>query len=483
MRSLIVLRLFNTLTQRVEPLQPLQPGRVAMYHCGPTVYSSPHIGNFRSFLLADLLRRFLEDQGFAVHQVMNITDVGHMTADDEDRGEDKLQAAARRERLDPWAIARKYEDEFHECLEQLQFERPHEMPRATEHIPEMGAIIGDLLAKGYAYQVDGNVYFEIARFPGYGKLSKKVLDELEEGARVAVNEQKRDPRDFALWKTDPHHLMQWDAPFPGGARGFPGWHIECSAMAMKYLGHSFDIHTGGEDNLFPHHECEIAQSEAHTGQPFVRTWLHVKHLLVEGRKMAKSAGNFVTVRDVLARGYTGRELRYALLRVQYRQTLNFTWSGLDEARAAIERVNRARARLARIATGVEPAGPDRLDAELARAQQSFVAALADDLNTSEALAVVFGLVGEVNKCQPGVAAATDALAAFARFDRVLAVFGAVEVEAPADQDPALVQLLAEREAARKQKDWAAADRARDALRARGFQVIDTPQGPRLEPIG
>jgi cysteinyl-tRNA synthetase len=476
-----VLRLFNTLTQRVEPLVPREPGRVAMYHCGPTVYSSPHIGNFRSFLLADLLRRFLEDRGFAVHQVMNVTDVGHMTADDEDRGEDKMQAAARRERLDPWAVARKYEQEFRDCLAALHFELPDELPRATEHIAEMGAIIDDLLAKGVAYQVGGNVYFEIAKFPAYGRLSKKVLDELEEGARVAVNPEKKDPRDFALWKTDAQHLMQWDAPFRGGVRGFPGWHIECSAMAMKYLGPSFDVHTGGEDNLFPHHECEIAQSEAHTGQPFVRVWLHVKHLLVDGRKMAKSEGNFVTVRDVLDRGYDGRELRYALLRVHYRQTLNFTWGGLDEARAAIARVQHARARLGRIAAGVEPAGGDALDALAAAADAAFTDALEEDLNTSAALAALFDFVTEVNRRQPARGAVEPARRFFARCERVLACFGP-EPAAAIAPDPELARLLAERDAARKARDWPAADRARDALRARGFQVVDTPQGPRLEPL-
>ena len=477
----MAIRFYNTLSNREEGFVPLVAGQVRMYHCGPTVYSSPHIGNFRAFLLADLLRRFLEDQGLAVHQVMNVTDVGHMTADDEDRGQDRMEMAAAREKLDPWKVARKYEDEFRTALAQLHFRMPHELPRATEHVAEMGAIIGDLLAKGYAYQVEsGNVYFDIARFPDYGKLSKKVLDELEEGARIAVNPEKRDPRDFALWKVDRKHLMQWDAPFPGGVRGFPGWHIECSAMSMKYLGQSFDLHTGGEDNLFPHHECEVAQSEAHTGRPFVKYWLHVKHLLVDGQKMAKSTGNFVTVQQVLDQGFSGVELRYALMRVQYRQTLNFTMAGLEESRAAIERVQRARAKLARVVSGLEPAGRDAIGDAVGAAEAAFTAALSADLNTSEALAAVFGLVAAVNRAAPDAASAAAARSSFDRFEDVLGCFGpAPGLEAPAV--PAeLEALLAQRQAARQAKDFANADRLRDAIAAHGYKIVDTPTGPRLE---
>ncbi len=474
------IRLHNTLSRRLEELRPVTPGRVTMYHCGPTVYSSPHIGNFRSFLFADVLRRFVEDQGFAVEQVMNVTDVGHMTQDDEDRGEDKLEAAARKLGRDPWAIARHYEDEFHRCQQALHVRLPQHMPRATDFIAQMGAIIGDLLQKGVAYQVpSGNVYYAIERFPAYGRLSGKVIDELEEGARVAVNEEKRDPRDFALWKVDPKHLMQWDAPFPGGVRGFPGWHIECSAMAMHYLGREIDIHTGGEDNLFPHHECEVAQSEAHTGAPWVRMWLHARHLLVDGQKMSKSQGNFFTVDDILGRGWSGLELRYALIRVQYRQSLNFTLQGLDEARAAILRVQGARARLARIRDGVEPAGAQDLAGPAAAADAAFTAAMAEDLNVSEALAAVFALVSECNKVQPTRAAATAALRVFARGEDVLGCFGA-EPPPRAEAPPELQALLQERTAAKQAKDWPRADRLRDQIAAAGWKIVDTAQGPRLE---
>lgn len=475
------IRLFHSQSRTLTELRPLVPGKVTMYHCGPTVYSSPHIGNFRSFLFADVLRRFVEDQGFAVTQVMNITDVGHLTQDDIESGEDKMEKASRLAGKTAWQIAKLYEDEFHDCQQKLHVRLPHHMPRATDFIAAMGAIIDDLLQKGIAYQKNGNVYFEVAKFPGYGKLSGKVLDELEAGARVAVNDEKKDPRDFALWKTDDKHQMQWDAPFRGGARGFPGWHIECSAMSMHYLGPQIDIHTGGEDNMFPHHECEIAQTEAHTGRPFVGIWMHARHLLVDGTKMSKSLGNFFTVADILAKGYSGLELRYALIRVQYRQSLNFTLKGLDEARAAIGRVQQCRQRLVRCRDGLERAGGDDLVGAAAAANAQFTAVMSDDLNVSEALAAVFDFVGACNKAQPSAAGATAALSAFARFEDVLGCFGPEpKADATSDAPPELLGKLAARNAARKAKDWATADRLRDEIAAAGWKIVDAPTGARLE---
>ena len=475
----MAIRLQNTLTRQLDELRPLKDGKVTMYHCGPTVYSSPHIGNFRSFLFADVLRRFVEDQGFEVVQVMNITDVGHLTEDDIEAGEDKMEAASKRTGKTAWEIAEMYIEEFRECQRHLCVRLPHEMPRATDFIAQMGAIIDDLLEKGVAYQVNGDVYFEISKFPEYGRLSGKVLDELEEGARVEVNTDKKDARDFALWKTDEKHQMQWDAPFRDGARGFPGWHIECSAMAMHYLGRQIDIHTGGEDNLFPHHECEVAQTEAHTGEPFVSIWMHARHLLVDGKKMSKSLGNFFTVQDILSKGYSGRELRYALIRVQYRQSLNFTLQGLDEARSAIERVRSARQRLVRIRDGEEPAGGDDLSTPVEKAHESFTAALCEDLNVSEALAAVFELVSESNRSAPSAEGAQVALAAFARFEDVLGCFGP-EVDPEAGAPAELLAKLEERTAAKKAKDFATADRIRDEIAASGWKIVDTKQGPRLE---
>jgi len=476
----MAIRLHNSLRRTLEELRPLRPGVVTMYHCGPTVYSSPHIGNFRSFLFADVLRRFVEDQGYAVTQVMNITDVGHLTQDDIEAGEDKMEAASKKTGKTAWEIAALYTAEFHDCQKQLGVRLPHHMPRATDFIAQMGAIIDDLLHKGVAYQQNGNVYFEIGKFPDYGKLSGKVLDELEEGARVAVNDEKKDPRDFALWKTDSLHQMQWDAPFRGGARGFPGWHIECSAMSMHYLGEQIDVHTGGEDNMFPHHECEIAQTEAHTGKPFVSIWMHAKHLLVDGKKMSKRDGNFFTVADILQKGYSGLELRYALIRVHYRQQLNFTSHGLDEAREAIRKVQQARQRLVRVRDGKERVGTEDLGAATATANAAFTAGMSEDLNVSEALAAVAGLLAACNKSQPSVEGCKTALAAFARFEDVLGCFGAEpKADATGDAPPELLVLLDQRKVA-KNKDWALADRLRDQIAAAGWKIVDAPTGARLE---
>ena len=477
----MTIRLHNSFTRQLEELRPIVDGKVTMYHCGPTVYSSPHIGNFRSFLFADVLRRFVEDQGYEVTQVMNITDVGHLTLDDIEGGEDKMEAESKRTGRTAWEIAKEYTDEFHDCQRQLQVRLPHHMPRATDFIQQMGVIIDDLLKKGIAYQVNGDVYYEVAKFESYGKLSGKVLEDLESGARVAVNEDKKDPRDFALWKVDDKHQMQWDGPFEGGQRGFPGWHIECSAMSMHYLGRSIDIHTGGEDNVFPHHECEIAQTEAHTGERFVGIWMHARHLLVDNTKMSKSLGNFFTVSEILAKGYTGRELRFALIRVQYRQSLNFTLAGLTEGRAAIARVNEARKNLVRIRDGADREGGDGLAVAVQTANETFTASMQDDLNVSEALAAIFDFVTTCNKAAPSVAGATVALQAFARFEDVLAVFGD-EPEVAGDAPAELVALLDQRKDAKASKDWAAADKIREEIAAAGWKIVDTPAGARLEKV-
>ena len=309
-----------------------------------------------------------------------------------------------------------------------------------------------------------------------------MLDELEEGARIEVNEEKRDPRDFALWKVDPepHHAVGRDVCRNGQPGASPAGTSSARRCRPKLLGDTLDIHTGGEDNLFPHHECEIAQSECYSKKPFVGTWLHVRHLLVNGEKMSKSKGNFFTVQEILDRGYSGRELRYALMRVQYRQSMNFTLDGLDEARSAIGRVNEARKRLARIAEGVEGSGEDVLEAACEAAEHAFVAALCDDLNTSEAIAAVFGFVSEVNKAQPSAGAAKRALASFDRFDRVLGVYGPTPEVGVDAIPPELVELMEQREAARAAKDFAAADACRDRIQASGYKLVDTPAGPRLE---
>lgn len=485
------LRFYDTLTRAKRDFVSLQPGRVRMYNCGPTVYGRPHIGNLRAFLFADLLRRWLEERGYAVQQVMNITDVGHLVADAEE-GEDKLQAQARREKLDPWAIAKRYSDEFFEDLKALGVRPAQLYPRASEHIPEMLALIETLLAQGYAYQVGSDVYFDVSKFPRYGRLSGNRVEALEAGARIEVRSEKRHPADFALWKSDAQHLMKWTSRF--GEHGFPGWHIECSAMAFKHLGQELDIHTGGEDNIFPHHECEIAQSEAVSGRPFARFWMHSKFLTVDGGKMSKSLGNVYSLPDVLARGYSVQALRFVLLRGHYRQPLDFTWATLDEAKSALaglEELGAAmRARLnqsgsAGVAPGPAANGSQSANSEsnsasngddpglsrVARARAEFEAALDDDLAVPEALGALFSLRSEVIHAPLSGAAAQGVLDFLALVDRVLGI-----LRPASEPDAAIDALVSARQAARAAKNWPEADRLRKELDALGIVLQDSPQG-------
>jgi cysteinyl-tRNA synthetase len=531
-------RLYNTFSKSVESFSPLDASRVTMYSCGPTVYSFAHIGNFRSFLFADVLRRVLERRGFAVRQVMNITDVGHMTEDHlaDAGGEDKLARAARELGSDPFAVAAHFEREFARDARALRL-RVYQgaeaddravHPRATDHVPQMLAMIGRLLDRGYAYtDASGQVYFEISKFPGYGALSGKNIDELEEGARVAVREEKRDARDFALWKVDPIHLMQWDAGATDAriGTGFPGWHIECSAMSQALLGNTIDVHTGGEDNVFPHHECEIAQSccaddittPAPDGGParttFARYWVHGRHLLVNGRKMSKRDGTFYTARDLMSPheenrpdlaaqlervGLAGRvpaaTLRLALMSVHYRMPMNFNFDLVVQAHGLVERMQAQVDRLRELA-GDAPATPNAVvDDHVGR----FDAALADDLDVPAALAVVTALVKQLNQeLSPGGAAA--ALAALLGIDRVLdvldhaprsgrisreriaelaAVVDPSELEALLAGELDVERLVAHRSAARTRKDFAAADRIRDHLKSSSVALEDLPDGVR-----
>jgi cysteinyl-tRNA synthetase len=471
----MAIRLHNSLSGRVEDLSTRVPGEVRMYHCGPTVYKRQHIGNFRAFVLADLLRRTFEARGLRVVQIMNITDVGHLTEDDtaDASGEDKLQKEAARRRLDPWQIAREEERHFKEDLAVLRIVPAHHYPRATEHIPEMIAMIEALLASGHAYSAQGNVYFDVRSFPRYGALSGNTLEELESGAsgRVAERSDKRHPADFALWKCDPKHLMQWDSPF---GRGFPGWHIECSAMSRKYLGDTLDIHTGGPDNKFPHHECEIAQSECVTGVPFVRHWIHCGWLEIGGEKMSKRAGALYTVPELIEKGYTGADLRLYLLRTHYRSPLPFDLALLDEAAKTRTKLDH----FVGYEMAERPAGPDRPDVARAieTARRDFAAALDDDLNTSAALAVVHTFMTAVNRAEPARADAERAVALMREFDRIFGVLS--DTTARTGEDAEIDALVAERDAARAAKDWARADGIRNQLAERGIEIYDSPQGTR-----
>jgi cysteinyl-tRNA synthetase len=461
----VPLELYNTFTRQKEPFETLEEGVVRMYNCGPTVYGRPHIGNLRTFLFADLLRRWLEYRGYDVHQVMNITDVGHLV-DDADEGEDKLAVQARREELDPWAIASRYAAEFEADRQALGFREAMAYPRATEYIPEMLEMVEGLVESGHGYVVGGDVYFDVESFPNYGELSGNRLEDLEAGARIEVRTEKRNPADFALWKSDEHHLMKWPSPY--GPHGFPGWHIECSAMARKLLGDQIDIHTGGEDNIFPHHECEIAQSESFTEKRFARFWMHAKFLQVDGGKMSKSLGNVYVLDDIVARGFEPRHLRFALLRGHYRQPLNFTWKVMEEARAFLEHLDRLAQDLARLADSPKDSGVELVLA--ARAQLE--AAMDDDLAVPRALAAIASLRPSVQAGQLSGAGAAAGLRLLEDFD---AVFGVVRFET-AGLEASVEDRIAAREAARAAKDWAESDRIRDELLAEGITLEDGPDG-------
>lgn len=444
-----------------------------MYNCGPTVYKRQHVGNFRAFVTADLLRRSLEYVGFDVTQIMNITDVGHLTEDDlvDSQGECKLQKEAALRQMDPWQIARAEEKNFKDDLALMEIPPAHEYPRATEHIPEMIEMIEILLSKGLAYEVDGNVYFDITKWPKYGALSGNRLDELEAGASGRVDERtdKRHPLDFSLWKIDPKHLMQWDSPW---GRGFPGWHIECSAMSRKYLGDTLDIHTGGPDNKFPHHECEIAQSEGCTGETYVRYWVHCGWLEIGGRKMSKSKGKLYTVPELLELGYTGRDLRMLMVKQHYRAPLPFDLELLDDAKKLRVKLNNFVAN----EMSRRPEGPknDQIQTVISEARLKFEAALRDDLNTSVAFAVIHEFMTAVNRLQPSQ---SDALQVVEFMRELDSVFGVIDPVTESDAlDGEIQQLIDERIQARSERNFQRADEIRDDLLARGIELVDTPQG-------
>lgn len=461
----MALVLYDTRQRRKVPFEPLVSGEVRMYTCGPTVYKDAHIGNFRTYLFEDLLRRTLKFLGYRVIQVMNLTDV-----------DDKTIRAARTGGVSLSAVTEPVIRRFFEDLDALNIERAEFYPRATEHIPEMCEMIAALLEKGYAYRQDDSIYFSVAKFPEYGRLSGMKLEGLARGVRIDADEyDKADFRDFALWKawSEEDGQVGWDAPW---GRGRPGWHIECSAMSRKYLGDEFDIHTGGVDNIFPHHENEIAQSVAATGKRFARYWLHSQHLLVNGEKMSKSLGNIYTVRSFLDEGHSPRVLRFALLTTHYRQQLNFTQDALDAAAASLERLDTL-AQAARYALE-QSAGTvrDELAGEIEAARGRFREALEDDLGISGAMAALFDLVSTVhrlNRDQPLSREEGSALLAFWRdTDRVLGF-----LESGATELPRMVEeLVRERVRWRQAGNYRRADEIRDELRTRGFKLEDAKDG-------
>jgi len=468
----VQLRFYNTASRKLEDFQPLSKGQVRMYHCGPTVYQRPHIGNYRAFLFADLLRRLFDLLNYDVTQVMNLTDVGHLL-NDADEGEDKLEVQARKEQLDPWQLVEKVSKQFFDDLNLLGVIPAHHYPRATDHIPEMVEIVEALIAKGHAYQVGENVYFDVHSYPQYGSLSGNKIEELEAGARLQVNDEKRHPADFALWKSDQRHIMKWDTVF--GAHGFPGWHVECSAMAMKYLGKSFDIHTGGEDNVFPHHECEIAQSECATGEQFSKIWMHTKFLKVDGGKMSKSLGNVYSLDDIIDKGFTPLDFRFLILKSHYRGSLNFTWDALRSAAEGRASLQDFRGRLQSAASSTTPSVSSSV---VAKSEIEFMNCVAEDLNSSAALAVVFELRNLFLKDGLPAKESECALAFLARVDALFGLFAPTEENVDGLSDVEVEQLIAARSQARADKDWAKSDEIRDALGAAGIILEDSADGIR-----
>jgi cysteinyl-tRNA synthetase len=459
------MKIYNTMSRSLEEVVPLEAGHIGLYTCGPTVYNVAHIGNFRTYVFEDLLRRYLKYCGFSVTQVMNLTDVDDKTI----RGSREAGVALRE-------YTQTYKDMFFEDIKILNIEPAEHYPAATDHVPEMIALIEKLFEKGLAYESDdGSVYFSISNYPNYGRLARVDLSQMRSGERVANDEYEKDNvADFALWKawSEADGDVVWDSPW---GRGRPGWHIECSAMSMKYLGESFDMHTGGVDNMFPHHDDEIAQSEGATGKEFVKYWMHSAHLVVDGKKMSKSLGNFHTLREVMERGYKGREVRYVLLAAHYRQSLNFTFKAVDAARVSLARLDEFGDRLRELKTAGE-----ELPQWAEKAKSGFEAALDDDLNIAEALASLFDMVHDGNRAMDAGDldwSAEAVLELLKSFDSVLGV-----LEKPADDgvDDAVQSLLDERAQARANKNWAESDRIRDALRDMGWEVRDSAVGQKAK---
>jgi cysteinyl-tRNA synthetase len=456
------LRFTNTLTRRKEEFKPIEDGHVKMYTCGPTVYDYAHIGNFRAYTFEDVLRRYLKYKGYEVTQVMNLTDI-----------DDKTIKGCQEESISLDDYTARYKKAFFEDLDSLRIERAELYPEATKHIDEMVEMVRVLLDKGYAYEAGGSVYYKISKFPEYGKLSHMDISQLKAGARVASDEyEKEEVSDFALWKgwDEADGPVFWKTEL---GKGRPGWHIECSAMSMKYLGNHFDIHCGGVDNIFPHHENEIAQSKAATGEDFVNYWLHNEYLIVEGRKMSKSLGNYYTLRQILEKGYPSVAVRYLLMATHYRQQLNFTFEGLDASKSALERLWDFMDNVSSIRGG-EP--NPAVDEYIAKALRKFEESLDDDLNISPALAAVFDFVRDVNRMihenELSSSDGAKVLNTMSRFDSVL---GIMESE-KADIDSEIEGLIASRNEARKNKDFAMADKIRDDLLSRGIVLEDSPEG-------
>lgn len=455
------MRLYNTMSRHKEELVPIEKGHIGMYCCGPTVYQYAHIGNMRTYIFMDLLRRALFAEGYSLTHVMNITDVGHLVSD-ADEGEDKLEKSAKSQNKTPWEIAEYYTDVFMKDMAALNIACPEITPKATEHIPEMIEFVQGLIANGYGYETSDGIYFDVQKLPAYGALSRLSLDDQIAGARVEVNPEKRHPADFALWKkAPPEHIMQWESPW---GMGFPGWHIECSVMSRKYLGDTFDIHTGGVDHIPVHHENEIAQSVGYLGHQAVKCWAHGEFMLVDGGKMSKSLGNTYRVSDLVERGYSPLHFRYFCENAHYRSKLNFTWEAMDAAKTSYGRLVAAVHAHKGMAGAVDGA---RLD----EYRTQFFEAVADDLNVPKALGVLWNMARSPEKSDRIFELAME-------FDKILGL--SLDAPPPSGQeedvDAEVAGLIERRQAARKAKDFAGADRIRNELKEMGILLEDTKDG-------
>lgn len=457
-----MLRIYNTMDRRKEDFIPLSDKKVTMYSCGPTVYNYAHIGNLRTYIFMDIFRRTLRYDGYKLKGVMNITDVGHLMSDGDD-GEDKMEKASREQKRSPYEIAEYYTKIFFDDLAKLNIGRPEIIAKATDHIADMIKYVQALLDKGYAYEIDDGIYFDIGKFPEYGKLSRLNLEEQQAGARVEVNSQKRHPADFALWKkAEPNHIMQWESPW---GMGYPGWHIECSTMSRKYLGDVFDIHTGGVDHIPVHHENEIAQSEALVGKKTVDYWVHGEFMLVNNGKMSKSLGNTYTIADLEKKGYSAMDFRYFCLNTHYRKKLNFTFEGLDGAKTAY-------ARLLAVLYKHKTSQTKTDDAKIEDYKKQFADAINDDLNIPLALGVLWKAVKEP--------ASRDIYDMALDFDKVFGLSldkARPDETAPAEEIPQeIIELAQKRADAKKAKNYAEADALRAEINSRGYSVTDTKEG-------
>ena len=486
----MALQLHNSLTRRTEEFKPLEEGRVGIYVCGPTVYGHAHLGHAKSYVSFDVLVRYLRYLGYNVTYVQNITDVGHLT-DDADEGEDKIAKAARTERKHPMALAESYTRSYFEDMDRLNCVRPDISPRASGHIVEQIELVRTLMEKGYAYEVNGSVYFDVAKFKDYGKLSGRNIEEMVAGARVEPSPDKRNPVDFALWKrAELNHIMQWPSPW---GMGYPGWHLECSVMAMKYLGKTIDIHGGGLENQFPHHECEIAQSEAANGVPFVRYWIHNNMVTVDGQKMGKSLGNFITLKQAftgeherLNQAYEPLAIRQLILNSHYRSPLDFSDAALYAAHSGHQKISEAVRTLRKRIDDAPQGEPDGdILKQLEEAKAKFEEAMNDDLNTAVALSVLFDLVRLTNKLLEDRRTTRGTLAAvdetFTRLGGdVLGIVKQQYAEADGANEEAVDKLvgilIAQRAEARKAKDFARADALRAQLDEGGIVLEDGPEG-------